>query len=141
MALTIEQREKIRKLSEYRYLMQEIDRLLRRLQSLEDRKYRLGGIISDTGGGGGGRDTDPILTCIAEFEGACIDLKAQIKDMREKGAVIYNAISSVKDADLRDVLMRRYIEGHRPEKIMVDEHLSRTTYYRWHEKALDSVEI
>lgn len=141
MALTIEQREKIRKLSEYRFLLREIDRLVGQLQSLEDRKYRLGGIISDTGGGGGGRDPDPLLTCIAEFEGVCIDLRAQIKDMREKRAKIYDAISSVKDADLREVLIRRYISGHRPEKIMVDENLSRTTYYRWHEKALDEVDI
>lgn len=140
MALTQEQRDKIRKLNEYPYLIKEIDRYIRELEKLDSRKYGLGGLISDMPRGGGG-SSDPLASCIEDIDSVCADLKDKVEQLREKSDRIYTAISNVKNPHLRELLGLKYIDGLRAEKIMVDKYISRSTYYRWHEEALDSVEI
>lgn len=140
MALTKEQREKIKKLSEYPYLIREIDRYIRELEKLESRKYGLGGLISDMPHGGS-KDPDPLASCIEDLDEVCKNLQEKIERLRINSDKIYTAISAVDNPYLREVLSLRYIDGYRPEKIMVEKYISRATYYRWHEEALDSVEI
>lgn len=54
---------------------------------------------------------------------------------------IENAIDSLEEANLRNLMRLRYIEGNCMEVIAERLGIDRATSYRWRDKALDVIEI
>lgn len=48
-------------------------------------------------------------------------------------------IATIPDDNLRDVLTMRYVGGQNAEQISEALHISKRTYYRWHDKAVKAL--
>ncbi len=55
--------------------------------------------------------------------------------------IIENSINTLEEINLRNMMRLRYIEGHCMEAIAERLDVDRATVYRWHDKALDVIEI
>lgn len=139
MALTQEQRDKIKILREYRQLSRDIDRSIRELEEAESKKYSITSILSDMPKGGGA--SDKLVECIASTEEICGRLNNEILTMGKRQMQIKDAIEDVEDLRKRELLKLLYIDGYRYEKVMVERYISRATFYRWHEQALDAITL
>lgn len=93
----------------------------------------------ESGGGGGSPDKMPdTLSKIMEYEQHAAQLQAAYVD---KYIEIDRAIHSVKNANQREVLERRYLLYQKWERIADEMHYSLDNVYKLHGKALQKITV
>lgn len=127
------------------YLMRYIDSkrraraILNEIQDLKDLATKITVTFNDMPGGGGG--VDKIGAIVAHIVDLQTELAVQAKTMKAEQEIVQAVIDAVDDANLRQLLILRYINGLTWEKIAVDMHYSFRHTLRLHGAALAAVKI
>jgi hypothetical protein len=137
--LTDVQREKIKYLSQYRYINAEIDRKIREIENMKSKIYNITGTLSDMPKSHGRNDT--IADCISKINDFENNINAEIDRLLEVKIDIEKKINSVRNPQLREIMKARYIDCKRYEQIAVDMVIDLRWLYRLHERALDQIKI
>ena len=127
------------------YLMRYIDSkrraraILNEIQDLKDLVTKITVTFNDMPGGGG--SVDKIGAIVAHIVDLQTELAVQAKTMKAEQEIVQAVIDAVDDANLRQLLILRYINGLTWEKIAVDMHYSFRHTLRLHGAALAAVKI
>lgn len=127
------------------YLMRYIDSkrraraILNEIQDLKDLATKITVTFNDMPGGGG--SVDKIGAIVAHIVDLQTELAVQARTMKAEQEIVQAVIDAVDDANLRQLLILRYINGLTWEKIAVDMHYSFRHTLRLHGAALAAVKI
>lgn len=127
------------------YLMRYIDSkrraraILNEIHDLKDLATKITVTFNDMPGGGG--SVDKIGAIVAHIVDLQTELAVQAKTMKAEQEIVQAVIDAVDDANLRQLLILRYINGLTWEKIAVDMHYSFRHTLRLHGAALAAVKI
>lgn len=137
--LTEEQKEKIKYLSQYRYLNAEIDRKVKYMEDCKGKIYNITGTLSDMPKSKNRTNTieDGIAT-INEIEQT---INQDIDKLLEKRAEIEAKINIIQDMKLRELMKCRYLDCKTWEEIAYKNGYTWQWAYKLHEKALDIISI
>ena len=127
------------------YLMRYIDSkrraraILNEIHDLKDLATKITVTFNDMPGGGG--SVDKVGAIVANIVDLQTELAVQAKTMKAEQEIVQAVIDAVDDANLRQLLILRYINGLTWEKIAVDMHYSFRHTLRLHGAALAAVKI
>jgi len=137
--LTVEQREKIKYLSQYKYLNAEIDRKIKSLEDWRNKIYNVTGTLSDMPKSKNRSNTiEEGITTIDEIEAS---INKDIDDLVELRKEIESKIDSIDDIKLRELMKCRYLDFKSWEEIAYKNGCSWRWVYSLHEKALDLIKL
>jgi len=137
--LTSEQREKIKYLSEYRYLNAEIDRKIKCIENCKSKIYNITGTLSDMPKSKNRTNTiEDGISTINEIEET---INQDINKLLETRTDIENKINKIRDPKLREIMKCRYLDCKTYEHIAVDCNYSYQQVLRIHESALNLIKI
>lgn len=136
---TYENRMKMQYLMRYINSKRKARAILNEINDLKDLATKITVTFNDMPGGGG--STDKIGAIVAHIVDLQSELAVQAKTMKAEQEIVRAVIDAVDDADLRQLLILRYINGLTWEKIAVDMHYSFRHTLRLHGAALAAVKI
>lgn len=137
--LTAEQKEKIKYLSQYKFLNAEIDRKIKYIEDCKSKIFNVTGTLSDMPKGKGRSDTIADgLASINEIEST---INQDIKELLNKRKNIENKINILADLKLREIMKCRYLDLKTWEEIAYKNGFTWQWVYKLHEKALDLIII
>jgi len=137
--LTDEQREKIKYLSQYRYVNAEIDRKIKEIEMWKSKIYNITGTLVDMPKSK--NRTNTIEDGISRINDIESNINADIDRLIKIKKDIERVINQVKNPNYREILKCRYLDCKRYEQIAVDKSIDLRWLYRLHERALDAVKI
>lgn len=137
--LTAEHKEKIKYLSQYKYLNKEIDRKIQSLEDWRNKILNVTGTLSDMPRGT--KRSDTIATGIATINDIEETINKDIDDLVELKAEIESKINSVENLKLRELLKCRYLDFKSWEEIAYLNGYSWRHVFRLHELALDEIKV
>lgn len=137
--LTAEHKEKIKYLSQYRYLNSEIDRKIKYLEDCKNKIYNITGTLSDMPKSGNRNNViEEGIVNINEIEQTINQDVDRLVDLRTE---IENKINSIDDLKLKEILKCRYLDCKTWEEIAYKNRFTWQWVYKLHERALDLIEI
>lgn len=136
---TYENQLKMKYLSRYLDSKRRARAILNEIHDLKDLATKITVTFNDMPGGGG--STDKIGAIVANIVDLQTELAAQAKTMRAEQEIVQDVIDAVDDPDLRQLLLLRYINGWKWERIAVDMNYSWRHTLRLHGAALSAVKI
>lgn len=137
--LKAEHKEKIRYLSQYRYLNTEIDRKIRYMESCKSKIFNVTGTLSDMPRSGNRSNVieDGIVN-INEIEQT---INQDIDKLVALRTEIESKIDTIQDLKLREIMKCRYLDCKTWEEIAYKNGFTWQWVYKLHEKALDKILI
>lgn len=137
--LTAEHKEKIKYLSQYRYLNTKIDRKIKYLEDCKNKMYNITGTLSDMPRSGNRSNVieDGIVN-INEIEQT---INRDIDELVSIRTEIENKINMIPDLKLRELMECRYLDCKTWEEIAYKNGYTWRNVYYQHEKALDLIKI
>nr|DAM27380.1 MAG TPA: Protein of unknown function (DUF722) [Caudoviricetes sp.] len=135
--LTAEHKEKIKYLSQYRYLNAEIDRKIKYMESCKSKIFNVTGTLSDMPRSGNRSNVieDGIVN-INEIEQT---INQDIDKLVNLRAEIESKIDTIQDLKLRELMKCRYLDCKTWEEVAYKNGYSWQHTYRLHEKALNFI--
>ena len=137
--LTAEHREKIKYLSQYKYLNKEIDRKIESLEFWKNKILNITSTLSDMPKSN--KRSDTIATGIATINDIEEEINKEIDELIELRKEIEDKINAVDNPKLREILKCRYLDCKSWEEIAYKNNITWRHVYRLHEKALDEIKI
>ena len=135
--LTAEHKEKIKYLSQYRYLNSEIDRKIKYMEDCKSKIYNVTGTLSDMPRSGNRSNVieDGIVN-INEIEQ---NINQDIDKLVSLRTEIEGKINAIQDLKLRELMKCRYLDCKTWEEVAYKNGYSWQHTYRLHEKALNFI--
>lgn len=131
--------EKIQFLRQYRSILEKIELLKQDILSWQELGEKI--TPSLTGMPKSGRDCPKVEQAAVMI----CDIQSQLSERIAQSAGLYmqilQAIESVEDVTLQNLLHRRYIDGEKWEEIAVDMHYSWQWVHKLHKRALNVIKI
>ena len=137
--LTAEHREKIKYLSQYKYLNKEIDRKIESLEFWKNKILNITSALSDMPKSN--KRSDTIATGIATINDLEKEINEEIDKLIKLRKEIEDKINAVEEPRLRELLKCRYLDCKSWEEIAYKNNITWRHVYRLHEKALDEIKI
>lgn len=137
--LTVEHREKIKYLNQYRYLNKEIDRKIESLEFWRNKILNITSTLSDMPKSN--KRSDTIADGIATINDIEKTINQEIDELIQLRKEIEDKINTVDDPKLRELLKCRYLDCKSWEEIAYKNNITWRHVYRLHKKALDEIKI
>ena len=134
-------KEKIRYLSQYRHLIDEIVQLKSSYKYLHDKIYDPSSATISDMPGGGGVGMDKMLSSLLRLEKLDKFLQQRISDLDNLAAHIHTLILSVPVSIDRRIMYLKYIEGKTWPQIYLEIPYSESHIHTIHSRVLTEMEI
>lgn|GEM_PF-2006514 len=137
--LTAEHKEKIKYLSQYRYLNAEIDRKIKYMESCKSKIFNVTGTLSDMPRSG--NRSNVIENSIVDINEIEQTINQDIDKLVALRTEIESKIDTIQDLKLREIMKCRYLDCKTWEEIAYKNGFTWRNVYYQHEKALNLIKI
>nr|WP_312578346.1 hypothetical protein [Sedimentibacter sp.] len=137
--LTEKHKEKIKYLSQYKFLNAETDRKIKELEDWKNKIYSVTGTLTDMPRSNSRRDK--ISDGIAAINEIEENINGDIEKLLKVRKDVQSKIDTIEDLKLRELMKCRYLDFNTWEEIAYKNGFSWQWVYKLHEKSLDKIKI
>ncbi len=137
--LTEKHKEKIKYLSQYKFLNAETDRKIKELEDWKNKIYSITGTLTDMPRSNSRRDK--ISDGIAAINEIEENINGDIEKLLKVRKDVQSKIDTIEDLKLRELMKCRYLDFNTWEEIAYKNGFSWQWVYKLHEKSLDKIKI